>query len=118
MMSLTAFTQKYKSYLSFLERKLNGCPARWYGKTKEHKALLAAGESLPPWRTVRIRCHDFRVTFCTICYDAGIPLKTLQVWMGHSDVTMILRVYAKLTAEKEQQDAAKLNDFTRSRFLA
>ena len=118
MMSLTAFTQKYKSYLSFLERKLNGCPARWYGKTKEHKALLAAGEPLPPWRTVRIRCHDFRVTFCTICYDAGIPLKTLQVWMGHSDVTMILRVYAKLTAEKEQQDAAKLNDFTRARFLA
>lgn len=118
MMSLMSFTRKYESYLAFLERKLNGCPARWYGKTKEHKALLAEGKPLPPWREVKIRCHDFRVTFCTMCYEAGVPVKTLQVWMGHSDATMIMKVYAKLTAEKEQLDATKLNDFTRARFLA
>ena len=37
-----------------------------------------------------IRCHDFRVTFCTTCYEAGIKIKTLQAWMGHADATMIM----------------------------
>ena len=38
--------------------------------------------------------------------------------MGHADATMIMAIYAKLTAEKEQMDASKLNDFTKARFLA
>lgn len=118
MLSLTSFNRKYESYLTFLEKKLNGCPARWYGKTKEHKALLKQGLPLPPWQDIHIRCHDFRVTFCTICYEAGIPIKTLQYWMGHTDASMIMKVYAKLTAEKEQEGASILNDFTKSRFLA
>ena len=74
---------------------LNGCHKRWYGKTKEHKALLAEGKELPPWKRVTIRCHDFRVDFCTRCREAGVDDKVLQSWMGHADVKMILRVYAK-----------------------
>lgn len=88
IMSESAFQRKLESYLCFLEKKVNGCTKRWYGKTREHKALLAAGEELPPWRDVKIRCHDFRVDFCTRAYEAGIPLKTLQAWMGHSDAQM------------------------------
>ena len=111
LMSESAFSRKYESYLTFLETRLNGCHKRWYGKTKEHKALLAQGKPFPPWREVKIRCHDFRVDFCTRNYQAGIPLKTLQAWMGHADVTMILNVYAKLTQEQEQRDAIKLCSF-------
>lgn len=115
-MSLTSFTRKYESYILFLETKLNGCNRRWYGKTKEHKALIKEGKPLPPWHTVNIKCHDFRVTFCTMCYDAGIPIKTLQKWMGHSDATMIMRIYAKLTNEREPLDITALNNFTKERF--
>lgn len=118
MMSLTAFTRKYESYITFLETKLNGCHKRWYGKTKEHKQLLDEGKKLAPWEDIKIRCHDFRVTYCTMCYDAGIPIKTLQAWMGHADAKMIMDIYAKLTAEKEQADAEKLNDFIKERFTA
>ena len=64
--------------------------------------------SLRAWRSVNIRCHDFRVDFCTRCYYAGIPLKTLQTWMGHSDVQMITEIYSKLTKEQEACDAIKL----------
>ena len=88
MMTLSAFERKLDSYITFLEAKLNGCPKRWYGKTREHKALLANGKELPPWREVKIRCHDFRVDFCTRNYEAGIPIKTLQKWMGHADAKM------------------------------
>ena len=106
----------YESYILFLETKLNGCNRRWYGKTKEHKALIKEGKPLPPWHTVNIKCHDFRVTFCTMCYDAGIPIKTLQKWMGHADATMIMRIYAKLTNEREQEDITAINNFTKVRF--
>ena len=72
---------------------------------------MAQGRELPPWRDVRIRCHDFRVDFCTRNYEAGIPIKTLQTWMGHSDAQMIMNVYAKLTKEQEDADALKLMNF-------
>ena len=118
MMTLSSFDRKYESYITFLETKVNGCHKRWYGKTKEHKALLAEGKTLPPWKEVKIRCHDFRVTFCTTCYEAGIKIKTLQAWMGHADATMIMDIYAKLTEERELQDTTRLDDYTKSRFSA
>ena len=48
---------------------------------------------LPPFREIDIRCHDFRVTFCTTCYNAGIPPKTTQIWMGHADTKLVMDVY-------------------------
>ncbi len=110
VMTETAFRRKYDSYISYLEAKVNGCQKRWYGKKREHKALIARGEKLPPWKEITIRCHDFRVDFCTQAYEAGIPVKTLQSWMGHRDHTMIMSVYTRLSAEKEQKDSLKLAD--------
>ncbi len=111
MMSQAAFERKYQSYITFLERKLNGYPRCQYGRTRAHKALLAEGKPLPPFREIDIRCHDFCVTFCTTCYNAGIPPKTIQVWMGHADTKLVMDVYTKLTVEKEQADALRLNNF-------
>ena len=51
-----------------------------------------------------------------MCYEAGIPIKTLQSWMGHSDAKMIMEVYAKLSSEKEQFDASKLDEFMQKRY--
>ena len=93
MMSQAAFERKYQSYITFLERKLNGYPRCQYGRTRAHKALLAEGKPLPPFREIDIRCHDFRVTFCTTCYNAGIPPKTTQIWMGHADTKLVMDVY-------------------------
>lgn len=117
LMSETAFQRKMQSYITFLETQVNGCRKRWYGKTRAHKALLTAGRSLPPWQEVTIRCHDLRVDFCTRAYQAQIPLKTLQAWMGHADAQMILQVYAKLTQQQEQADAMKLAAFMNQRPL-
>ena len=51
-----------------------------------------------------------------MCYEAGIPIKTLQSWMGHADATMIMAIYAKLSSEKEQFDASKLDEFMQKRY--
>ena len=115
VMTQAAFDRKYESFINYLELQLNGCTRGWYGKKKEHRELLARGEKLPPWREVNIRCHDFRVTFCTMCFNAGIPPKTTQAWMGHADTTLVMNLYTRLTKEKEKADALKLDGFLRSR---
>lgn len=48
--------------------------------------LAKTGEVVPA-----IRFHDLRHTFGSSCAAAGIPLSTLQQWMGHADIatTMI-----------------------------
>ncbi|MEA4928418.1 MAG: site-specific integrase [Candidatus Limiplasma sp.] len=104
-MSLSSFTCKWDSFLTAMETELNGCHKRWYGKTKEHKAILAAGGLLPAWKNVTIRTHDFRHSFCSMLYNADVDLKTAMKWMGHADEKMILKIYAHLSTEKEKQSA-------------
>ncbi|MDD3334140.1 MAG: tyrosine-type recombinase/integrase [Eubacteriales bacterium] len=102
IMSKSAWNKKWSSFKTAMETKLNGCHKRWYGRTKEHMAILAAGGELPPWRKITIQSHDFRHSFCTMLYDAGVDMKTAIKWMGHADETMILRIYAHLSEEKEK----------------
>jgi len=92
--------------LVYLDQQLNGGrQKRWYGMTKHDKELFTKGETLPPWRKIIIRTHDFRHTFAIMLWEASVDLKTAMKWMGHADQTMILKVYAHLT-DKREQDAA------------
>lgn len=111
LMSESAFDRKFDSYRGFLAAKINGWQKRWYGKKKEHKALLDAGQELPEWKEVTFRCHDFRVDYCTRAYYARVPIKTLQSWMGHADAQMIMNIYAKLDADEEKADALRFSEY-------
>ena len=84
------------------------CPLDAFAALPTTISFIAAGKQLLPWRNVTLRCHDFRVDFCTRCYDARIPVKTLQSWMGHASTQMIMEIYSKLTKEEEEKDAARL----------
>ena len=66
-----------------------------------HKALRAAGV-----RTVRF--NDLRHTFGTHMAAAGVPLRTLQEWMGHRDfkTTLIYADYAPSAHEAEMAERA------------
>ena len=62
-----------------------------------------------------VRFHDLPHTFGTRCPAAGVPLRTLQAWMGHADIktTMVYTHYAPGANEAElvngvfQPDAAQ-----------
>jgi integrase len=65
----------------------------------------------------RIRLHDLRHTFGTVCAAAGIPQTTLKEWMGHADLatTEIYTAYypqasdaAKISAAFAKQSAIDL----------
>jgi integrase len=54
------------------------------------------------------RFHDLRHTFGTRMAAAGVPLRTLQEWMGHRDITTTQRYadYAPSEHEGEMVEAA------------
>jgi integrase len=55
-----------------------------------------------------VRFHDLRHTFGTHCAAAGVPMRTLQEWMGHRDIktTLIYADYAPSAQEKEMVERA------------
>jgi integrase len=58
------------------------------------------------------RFHDLRHTFGTRMAAAGVPLRTLQEWMGHRDLatTQIYADYAPSAREAEMVAAAFARD--------
>jgi integrase len=69
---------------------------------KRFKDALAASGVRP------IRFHDLRHTFGTQAAAAGVPLRTLQEWMGHRDykTTLIYADYAPRAHERAMMERA------------
>ena len=103
-----------------MEKAINGIDRRWYGRTKAHREILAAGGSLPEWISFDVTPYDLRHSFATMCRSMQPPIEihTVIAWMGHADATIIMDIYAKLTEERELQDTTRLDDYTKSRFSA
>lgn len=57
------------------------------------------------------KLHDLRHTFATNCLSAGIPLKIVQVWLGHSTIDTTADIYTHVTDKVSAEEAAKLNGF-------
>jgi integrase len=82
---------------------LDGAPLYAVGITRRmHKALRAAG--LDETHVF----HDLRHTFGTRMAAAGVPMRTLQEWMGHRSITTTQRYadYAPCDREAEMVAAA------------
>lgn len=103
MMTEAAWSRAWESYLCKLSVLHNGHAKRWHGKTKEHKAIIAAGGTIPLWVDISIRPHDLRHSYCTMLYDAGVDLKTAQLWMGHADADVTMKIYTHLTEERQKK---------------
>lgn len=57
-----------------------------------------------------ITAHYLRHTFISECYDAGIDVKKVQYWVGHSDIKTTLDVYTHLSDENKI-DGTQMNNF-------
>lgn len=52
--------------------------------------------------------HILRHTYCTLLFEAGVDLKTVQHHMGHSDPTLTMRIYTHYSEGKGIQAGANL----------
>ena len=106
----TTWRVLWNSYCTHMETAINGVDRRWYGRTKEHKAILAAGGELPPWVNFTVTPYDLRHSFATLCRDMNPPIEihTVIAWMGHADAKMILKVYDEVTDNRDKSEAERL----------
>jgi hypothetical protein len=50
-----------------------------------------------------VRFHDLRHTFGTLMAAAGVPMRTLQEWLGHRDLTTTL-IYADYAPSEREAE--------------
>lgn len=120
----TTWRVAWNSYIFEMETAINGIQKRWYGRTKEHQAILAEAARLekakkkkeaeamrrkiPEWIDFDIVPYTLRHAFCVMCRDAGVELNTCRRWMGHADAQMILKVYDSVSSRREETERQKI----------
>lgn len=57
------------------------------------------------------KLHDLRHTFATRCLEAGIAMKTVQVWLGHSTFEMTANTYSHAQKDFQIKEALRLNSY-------
>lgn len=114
MMTESAWSRAWESYMCKLSALHNGHAKRWHGKTKQDKTIIAAGGTIPEWVDIAVRPHDLRHSYCTMLYDAGVDIKTAQLWMGHADADVTMKIYTHLTEERQKTATADLENAAKS----
>lgn len=52
----------------------------------------------------KFSAHTFRHTFATRCFEAGIPPKTVQSYLGHTNIQMTMDIYTEVLSDKKMND--------------
>lgn len=125
LMSESAFTSAWHSYIHTVECRINGVnQKRWYGRTREHKKRIeqaaelrkrgmeeeAKKIDLPPWQHFTVRPHDLRHSYCTMLRDAGVDMKQAMIWMGHADEKMILQIYDHPSEDRYEKSTRQVEN--------
>lgn len=53
--------------------------------------------------------HILRHSFATRCFEVGIPVKTIQILLGHNSIQLTMDIYTHVSEEKKKVDMEKLN---------
>ena len=106
--TIQAWKSAWESYVVCMETAINGMQKRWYGRTKEHKKILDDGGKLPPWIEFTVVPYDLRHSFCCMCRDNRVEIKTCIRWMGHADAKMILKIYDEASDDRSEKEAERL----------
>lgn len=57
------------------------------------------------------KLHDLRHTFATRCLEAGVNMKTVQIWLGHADFETTANIYSHVNLDFQKEQALRLNSY-------
>lgn len=55
--------------------------------------------------------HDLRHTFATRALESGVPMKVVQSWLGHSEISTTADIYSDVSREYSLKEAKRLDEF-------
>ena len=123
--SANVFCYRMKKYLWLLEEKYGDpalCPCKDIGRngTPVPKGHVVQGIGDPWFAGFTIdtfTIHQARHSYCTMCFDAGLPERACVARMGHADSQMIHQVYLHLSQEMDQKCRDMFDDYCDTHFL-
>ncbi|MBP3653189.1 MAG: site-specific integrase [Clostridia bacterium] len=103
VLSESSASRGLESFCRVLERILNGEPASAQGRRKDYEERERKKNYPPdtPRKEFKFTYHDLRHTYATALYDAGVPVKAAQYFLGHADIKITLDLYTHLSRERE-----------------
>lgn len=100
----SAYERGAETFCRVLERILNGEPPTQRGRRTDVERKKAEKEKDLPFKERKVfsfTAHDLRHTYATALYDAGVPVKAAQYFLGHADIRITLELYTHLSKERE-----------------
>lgn len=97
MLTESGFSRGIEAFINAIERIANGEEPVQTGR----RISTAHGEMEHPHIKFHFRPHDLRHTYATALYDAGVPAKAAQYFLGHADIRITLNLYTHLSRERE-----------------
>ena len=98
----SAYERGAETFCRVLERILNGEPPTQRGRrTDVERKKTEKDLPLKERKVFSFTAHDLRHTYATALYDAGVPVKAAQYFLGHADIRITLELYTHLSKERE-----------------
>ena len=98
----SAVSRGLQHFCDVLTRIANGEPAD--NRVRVPAAVVAAraaARASEDYVVLSFTFHDLRHTFATGLYDAGVPVKAAQYFLGHADIRITLDLYTHLSKERD-----------------
>ncbi len=67
------------------------------------------GQLLKKHNLKKIRFHDLRHSCASVLLAQGVPMKQIQEWLGHSDMSTTLNTYVHSSIEMKKSQLEKLS---------
>lgn len=67
---------------------------------------------------LNINCtpHNLRHSYATMLFDAGVDIKTAQLWLGHKDINTTLAIYTHLSNEMLERTTKKFKNYLENNY--
>lgn len=88
---------------NFVFPTVDGKPINTKNLFKSYKALLVKA------KIEHKKFHALRHTYATKLFEAGVPLKTVQMLLGHSDLSITADIYTHVMPKEKTNAVEKLN---------